>query len=129
MRTPMLLTTGLIVLAGTLLGTVAHAGFKSDSSVYITSTTARGSVHDARFNAGSTEYIGCSYESYQTSGGYLYCSARTTGGAYRSCYQYSPSTNILAAVSSIGESSFIEFRKDGANRCTMVIVRNFSYYL
>ncbi len=119
----------LLIFSGCMLTGTVQAGYVYNGGVVVSGSSARGSVRDARDNPGTIEYIGCSYEAYQSGSGYFFCSARSGSGTYMSCYQYSPSDRLLMSIQSINEASYIEFRRDSSNRCSMVIVRNSSQYL
>lgn len=120
------LVAAAIVLAASL---PAYAGLNSASYVRVYTTSAFGPVHDARFNAGSTEYIGCSIAGFSSSP-YVYCSARDSDSNFLSCFKYSPNNVILNAIGSINEASNIEFYVDSSTGdCTTIYISNYSNWL
>ena len=117
----------LVALTAALVATTATAGMNSSSYVRVYTTSAYGPVHDARFNSGNVEYIGCSMDgtTYNYSGR-IYCSARDAQHDFLSCYKTNPNVGMRLAVASINEASNIEFRVDSSGQCSNVYVANYS---
>ena len=105
-----------------------QAGMNSASYVRVYTSSAFGPLHDARFNAGSIEYIGCSVQGHNyTTSGRVYCSARDADGDFLSCFKSNASNALLNAVGSINEASDIEFYVDSSTgECQTIYVENYS---
>lgn len=133
------LALAVSLAAGLALQPVAHAGLNSNSSVYVftssSGNSAQGSFHDARFNSGSTENIGCyRYVSVSTSTGavttnLISCSATNASGASYYCYMYNPPAAWTEMVVGMNEASNVYFYGDAAHRCLTISISNNSMLL
>jgi hypothetical protein len=108
------------------LNSTSYAGLNSYNPVRVYSWgAAYGGVHDARFNSGSTEHIGCGIYWYDYDHvGWLACSARDSSNNSITCFNHHPDSNMRTMVSSINESSDIAFYVDSNGLCTGLNVYN-----
>ncbi|MBM4257611.1 MAG: hypothetical protein FJ147_17170 [Deltaproteobacteria bacterium] len=104
----------------------AWAGAVSTPQVAVGPSNAGGSMAGARYSAGSTQYIGCTFSN--TAGPYVLCSATDATGKSLSCI--GTQARHLAAAKAITDFSNIEFGVGGgSSNCSRLTVYNYSYHL
>ncbi len=115
-----------LCVVGTLVGTVAWAGYKNvlPVTVDVANRTARGSLGDARISADAVQYSGCRISTTPTSAVSIYGVARDANGVKVSCN--SSQQNFVQAASTIQPDSILMFDWDASNQCTALHVDNFS---
>ena len=111
-------------LAVVCLATTARAGFKYSSFSVVVDQNARyafGSLGATRNNAGTQEWIGCSY--YGTSAG---CAAWAVNGGYAACWTSDPA--LAAVAARLGGDGGVSFGWDSNGNCTSIVTSSYSYY-
>jgi hypothetical protein len=110
-----------------VVSAVAVAGTKTNTTVYIGSGYASGSLSSARYSSNTLEFMSC--DLYST--GYISCSARNSGGTYASCSTNTANQPAFAQlIAGMNSASFLAFWWDTATgQCTNILLRNGSNYL
>lgn len=110
-----------------LVGAAAWAGHKSYNPVVVTSSSASGSLGNARNSTDTQQYIGCTIYAYTGGTPYVFCfaNAASTGYAYVSCSSYDPA--IVDAARAINGDSYIQFAFNTSGTCTSLYVLNGSH--
>jgi hypothetical protein len=119
---------GLFVtlLVGGAAGTVA-AGYKLESEVKVTATSASGSIGSARNSADTKQYIQCSI-SGTSSSKTVSCAASDSAGNFFSCTGNSNADHLAAAVAAIGSNSKVIVYGTNGGACTQIISYNGSQH-
>lgn len=109
----------------TLLGGVAHAGYKANIPVWVSADrlAAEGVVGDARNSGNSVEYIRCqtwAMGSVDDGSGIIECYARTAAGRDAYCVAQDSSGWPLGALSMISDSPYLSFTVDASGHCLSI---------
>lgn len=123
--------TLIFVLSFFMLANTAWSGAYFRSDVYVTSTSASGSMLSARYSNDTRQYIGCSITvGSNPSGDYIYCTARNKSGSYFWCHTFgSVAENYKKALRTMNDYSSISLTKDSSGNCSSLSIENTSYYL
>lgn len=123
--------TLIIAAMALLLSNTAWSGALYKYDVYVSSTSASGSMLDARFSYDRLQYIGCSLAvSTNSSGDYISCSARDKSGNSFWCYSYgSSAANFKKALKTINDQSVISMSRNSNATCRSLYIENSSFYL
>ena len=116
-----------VALAMGVASTVAVAGMKTNTTVYVTNGYASGSLSSARYSSNTLEYMACDLYS----SGYISCSARNTAGTQVSCWTNTTSQPAFGQIiAGMNSGTFLAFWYDtSTNQCTNIQLRNGSNYL
>ncbi|MBS0416517.1 MAG: hypothetical protein JSR66_02305 [Proteobacteria bacterium] len=121
------IATALLSAAGATAVTLAGApnllGPVSISPAGDGSMVASGSLDAARASVDTVQFIGCTISTDTHSTQSVSCSARDSRGTQLACVQSAPTFAQLAAVASVGRTSFIRFGA-AASKCTFITVDN-----
>ena len=117
----------IVLAAGavTLLGGIAHAGYKSSIPVWVSSDhlSAEGAVGTARNSGNSVEYIRCQTWAMGTvndGSGIIECYARTAAGLEAYCIAQDSNSWPLGAISMISDSPYLSFTIDNSGHCLSI---------
>jgi hypothetical protein len=111
-----------VVLTALLIPSFAGAGWKSDQPVVVRSSYFYGSVGSARNSSNTTEYIGCTINSWGSGS----CSARNAGGTYKRCT--TKNSSRVAFIRDLPDSPYIYVAFNAAGECTYIGLGNKSYF-
>lgn len=116
-------------VCGLALPTVAIAGYHHISEVVVRTNQAYGSVAAARNSSDNFQYIGCGtiVDTIWGGGTYGQCTAEDRNGVRVACRTTNP--EMMQAMATVGELSFISFVFNSSGTCTYVYVTNASNYL
>jgi hypothetical protein len=106
----------------------AHAGFKANDPLVVTSSSAKGAAGTVRATADSVQYILCQVEAEVFDGepfNHVLCIAKTAAGVVRACA--SGAQPFVQAALSISGDSWIEWEQDENAQCTRLLVENGSH--
>ncbi|MGH8049234.1 MAG: hypothetical protein ACREPB_01090 [Arenimonas sp.] len=125
-----ILRNGLSVLTACALTAVAGAAMAGLSySVPVNINDAYkyavGTMYGARASSDTVQYIGCYHNAY-SSGGSANCYAVNAAGVSRSCY--TTNVNMVDAIRSISDESYIYFQWNTDGTCNYVLVDNGSRF-
>jgi hypothetical protein len=116
-------TLGLALLAHT---GPTWAGVQFNPQVFVFNSSAEGSMNGARYSSDTKQQIGCRLYATPTFSN-VFCAAIDSTGAQLSCF--STDAQLMAAASSITDSSFIRFRTFANTECSDIEVINSSAHL
>lgn len=122
----------------TAAGAVAFSGVAIAGSVQpfpvdvdLTTNNANGDMVTARYSANDTEFIGCGIRKFDDGAGgataFGFCQAEDADGERGFCN--TDNEDLLDAISSSADFSFVTFSWDEDGRCTRIGFSNQSFYL
>lgn len=123
--------TLIIAASALLLSNAVWAGNIVKTEVYVTSTSASGSIRDARYSNDRLQHIGCSVSTATNSSeDYIYCSAKDKAGNSFWCHSIgSSAANFKKALKTVNDYSLISVHKNGDGTCSNLYIENSSFYL
>ena len=116
-----------------LTGPVAFAGTVQPQTVTVdlAGMAAQGDMATARFAPGDQDFIGCGVRKIADGAGGVFtigfCQARNSAGDQILCNTTNP--DLIGAMDSIGDYSFITFNWNADNECTRIGVSTQSFYI
>ncbi len=124
MRTSFLLPFLFMATAGAVTATYAGMAVTNEVSINFTTSSASGSVRDARDSADAWQFIGCRVTGSSTPS--VSCQAYNAALETAACSSTQP--GHVAAAQSINELSKITFSWSGGS-CSSLGSNNYSYFL